>query len=851
MGLGLDRTEGKVRAMAGILFVSGGAEYARRVYRTEHRGYWSQALPLVLEKHGYLDVNVGGPECLEDPRTWAEHAVVLIARLPPEAWSTEALALVADGPAQTLIELPPPALEARLGMAATDAPRAGAVSPTDPELRARVAEFSPLLSTRIQAPKRAPVDRRPETSWQRRGVPISTARAAAWRALGWDVRQWKSDGTAEQLAEWVDAAGGERWPAIVRHGNLVACCFSLFAYLGHGATIEPFDGPEHVNWVRPIGVEAMLTALIDDSYQRVGAVRPRVLPWPMGVRWVLNIRHDFDRDLPRAALGAVLDKHSSAGTSATWYWRARHLAPAIPTAATATVGRAGPRLVSRRRQHEVAHHTDQLWSSADREQRTIELASARPVHGTSSHGDPTCFRWQGAPNVLWAERQGLLYTELISHSHLHPHRFASLGADGSIDASRVLCLPHHESFERSMKPGDTAKDGVLRAARSYVQVGGLMQILNHPDINVDELLETIAELPTEGRLDWTAYEAATWWRRTHVADELHVETLDHRSVRVTSDRGVRGLVLELGGRDRRTERFVLRLEPGAPVTVSLSAPLVFKREAALVPPRRAWDSRVSPLFEQAVRSYYQSRGIDTSTDAVTTTCATNTTLVPARAETVTKLLAALAGRRTLAGARVLETGCGFGALAAYIALGERPAHVTGIDVRDDLIAAARQASAEAGLENLDFRVLDMRTLDGLPEGSFDVAIVNNAFIYLRAKQAMGEAAAALARVLAPGGQVIVYHANRWRFREPFTGSPMMGILGPRSAAVVGRVTGWKGNHDRLTLLSPFAMARVLRHAGFTDTAIGAINHKDVIRGPRAWRSKFYGVAARVPGGPAA
>ena len=397
-----------------------------------------------------------------------------------------------------------------------------------------------------------------------------------------------------------------------------------------------------------------------------------------------------------------------------------------------------------------------------------------------------------------------------------------------------------------MTPGDTAKDGVLRAARSYMQVGGLMQILNHPDINVDELFETVSELPTEGRLDWTAHEAASWWRRTHVADELKVETLDHRSVRLTSVRGVRGLVLELAGRDGATKRFVLQLDPGVPVTVSLPPPLRFERGETTVSGKQAWDSQIAPLFERTVKSYYEGRGMETTSDAVATTSATNTTLVPARAATVMTLLGELAGRRSLAGARVLDAGTGFGAFATYLALRERPAQVTGIDVRDDLIDAAQQATAQADLESLDFRLADMRTLDGVPDNAFDVAIVNNAFIYLRSKQAMAEAAMALARVLAPGGQVIVHHANRWRWREPFTGSPMMGFLGSRSARVVGRVTGWKGNHDRLRLLGPFAMARILRRAGFTNTEIGAINHRAVIRGPRAWRSKFYAVVAGAP-----
>ena len=386
---------GKVRSVGSILFVSGGAGFARRVFQTEGRGYWSQALPLVLEKHGYLDVAMSGPESLEDPATWEEHAVVLIARLPPEAWTEQALALVGAGPAQALVELPPVTLEQRMGIISSEAPRAGAVSPTQPELRDRVAEFSPLLSTRIQEPKRGPVDRRPETNWQQRSAPISAQQAAAWRALGWDVRRWQSDGTSEQLAEWVDtAAGGDRWPAVVRHGNVVACCFSLFAYLGHGTTIEPFEGGEHINWVRPIAVEAMLTAIIDDLHQRAGMVRPRVLPWPMGVRWVLNVRHDFDRDLPRGTLGAVLDQHVEAGTSATWYWRARHL---IPPGGAATAHRRARRaaagVTAARARGGPSHRAAVV--TADREQRAIELPRPAPCTAPPRTAIPPAFAGRG------------------------------------------------------------------------------------------------------------------------------------------------------------------------------------------------------------------------------------------------------------------------------------------------------------------------------------------------------------------------------------------------------------------------------------------------------------------------
>ncbi|HWH45680.1 MAG TPA: class I SAM-dependent methyltransferase, partial [Thermoleophilaceae bacterium] len=629
---------------------------------------------------------------------------------------------------------------------------------------------------------------------------------------------------------------GDRWPAIVRRDNVVGCCFSLFAFLGQGATIAPFDGAQHLNWHRPLALEATLIALIDDMHRRAGAVRARVLPWPMGVDWVLNVRHDYDRELTRPRLEAVLDAHARAGTAATWYWRARHVNQT--SGPQGGVGRSGPRLVSRRAGHEVALHTDKLWAGAEREQAAVESAAGRKVDGTSAHGDPSCFRWQGAPNVMWAEHRELSYTEFISHAHMHLHRFAALGGDGTLHASAVLCLPHHESFDRSMNPGDTAAEAIAKVAANYARTGGFMQILNHPDINVDELFDTIARLPTAGRLDWTAREAADWWRRTHVADELQVTAIDEHRVRLSSRRGARGLVVELAAPDGTTKRFVLHLEPGDPVELAMpGAP-------APAPSRSSsWSASGAPRFAQAVRDYYTARGQPVSADALKTTVDTNSKLVPGRVSTLLKLLGELTDRERLKDARVLEAGCGFGALATYIAQSEEPALVTGIDVREDLVATAREVAARLDLRNLEFRLADMRDLGGIPDSRFDVVIVNNAFVYLRTRRAMREAAAEFARVLAPGGHILMFHANRWQPRDPFTGDPVVHLLGERSARLVGRLTGWHGSHDRLTLLSPRALARILRRAGFELPRAGVVRHGTVKTG-RPLLGRYYGIAAR-------
>ncbi|HWH44412.1 MAG TPA: hypothetical protein VNT32_06750, partial [Thermoleophilaceae bacterium] len=171
--------------MSSILLVTGGVGFARQVFEGERRGYWSQALPLVLEKYGYLGVATAGPEALEDERTWQANAAVLVARMPEGAWSGRALERMRGGRAQALIELPPPQLEEMLGVSGSAADAAGAVSPVDEELRARVGELTPVLSTRLQPPQVRPVERSPETDWQRLDVPIDGGQAEAWRALGW------------------------------------------------------------------------------------------------------------------------------------------------------------------------------------------------------------------------------------------------------------------------------------------------------------------------------------------------------------------------------------------------------------------------------------------------------------------------------------------------------------------------------------------------------------------------------------------------------------------------------------------------------------------------------------------
>lgn len=833
-----------------ILLISGGDDLAREVYEHEGRADWGQALPIVLEKLGYLGLSTAPPAALADPRSWEHHAVILAPRLPAGAWTPRAIALAGSGKAQLLAELPPRELHDRLGiLAAEPAGRDGIVTATEPELAAAVEATSTLTNTYLQPPRSRPVDRAEGLGWDELGVPIGAEQAERWRAPGWEAERWSLSAEAQVLAEWRDTSGtGETRPALVRRGPLTAASFSLFGFLGQQTTIQPFAHAEHLIWPRPFALEALLAALLDEMHRRARVSRPRIMPWPEGAEWALNIRHDFDRAQSRGQVGRVLAAHNEAGTAGTWYWRARHVSG--PRSAADRVRSRGSdganvaRLVAGAPRQEVALHTELPWLSGEGERRDLERATGRPALGTSAHGDPNCFRWQGAPNVLWAERHGFEYTEFISHSHLHPHRFSTLRADGTIEPSRIICLPHHESLDRSTKPGDANVDGVLAAAESYRRAGGLMQVLNHPDLNLEELADVLRRLPTEGRLDWTAAEAAAWWRRTHVLSELRLDQRDDGAVTLTSAHGVRGAVLELLQPDGSRERYSLHIEAGGSVTVGGTAGANGHAKGSNGADTR-WNDAVAPAFIRAARTYYKDSGLDPSSPEAECTLATNSSLVPGRVDAIRRYLDELGGVTSLRGARVLDCGAGFGAFAAYLSLDRDEPLVTAVEMRPEFAAIAKRVAAQTGLgDTISYEVGDMRSLDGIADASFDLVVVNNSFIYLPSKEDMERAVAELRRVTAPGGHVCFFHANSWQTREPFTRAPVVHLLPAGVAERVSQLTGWRHNHGRVRLVSPPALRRMLRRGGFDQVEIGAVRGARITRPPRAYVGRFYAAVAR-------
>jgi SAM-dependent methyltransferase len=106
------------------------------------------------------------------------------------------------------------------------------------------------------------------------------------------------------------------------------------------------------------------------------------------------------------------------------------------------------------------------------------------------------------------------------------------------------------------------------------------------------------------------------------------------------------------------------------------------------------------------------------------------------------------------GLRILDVGCGDAALV--VALARRGARVTGIDVDPNVLVAGRERAAADGVTP-DLRQGDIRALP-FADDSFDIVLAVTVLCFLDdAAQAVRE----MARVLRPGGHLVIGELGRW------------------------------------------------------------------------------------------
>ncbi len=121
----------------------------------------------------------------------------------------------------------------------------------------------------------------------------------------------------------------------------------------------------------------------------------------------------------------------------------------------------------------------------------------------------------------------------------------------------------------------------------------------------------------------------------------------------------------------------------------------------------------------------------------------------------------------IAGASVLDIGCGAGGVDLALVRGHGAGYVTGIDVEDGVLTRARELVAAAGLAG---RIGLVKVWPGpmpFPPGSFDVVFSKDSIVHIPDKQMLMEE---VARVLKPGGRFL---ASDWLIGHDGEPSPEM------------------------------------------------------------------------------
>lgn len=182
---------------------------------------------------------------------------------------------------------------------------------------------------------------------------------------------------------------------------------------------------------------------------------------------------------------------------------------------------------------------------------------------------------------------------------------------------------------------------------------------------------------------------------------------------------------------------------------------------------------------------------------------------------------ALAHVTVTPGTRVLDIGCGTGALA--IPAARLGAEVTAVDVSPAMIELLGKRAAEAGVQ-VEGRVMDAHHLD-LPEDSVDLAVSQNG---VTMSPRLDQTLAEMLRVVRPGGQVLV---------AAFGPLPQVEFLSVFFAGVRAAVPGFAGlptdpPPPPFQVAAPAALAAALTAAGARDVTVRPVTWQVPVRSAR-------------------
>jgi ubiquinone/menaquinone biosynthesis C-methylase UbiE len=177
----------------------------------------------------------------------------------------------------------------------------------------------------------------------------------------------------------------------------------------------------------------------------------------------------------------------------------------------------------------------------------------------------------------------------------------------------------------------------------------------------------------------------------------------------------------------------------------------------------------------------------------------------------------------LAGARVLDVGCGTGASALPAAQAVGPdGFVLGVDLSARLLDRARGKAMTCGLTNVEFQLVDMTEL-GYPDGHFDAVVSVFSIFFVPNMEGLVRE---LWRMVRPGGKLVV---TTWgpRIFEPAY-SRWLAAIRQERPDLYSAFNPW----DRITDIE--SVTNLLRDGGVTDVEVTAEDGTQPLRSAEDW-----------------
>lgn len=310
-----------------------------------------------------------------------------------------------------------------------------------------------------------------------------------------------------------------------RDGNVTGATFSILSHLVHFHTMHPLkEAFSDCDANSLLVLEHLFFRLLRQVRMSGPAPAITVGDWPWGKTYCLSIRHDVDRPMTPEIFDRLFQFECENELGVSWYW--------LPGRLDLEQMRA-----LQKANHEIGLHSLRLNDKPNELAAvTCGLDCQEKIYGEQYHGGGGGDYWIGHPTIVSAIDAGLLYTEFVATINDLPYAaFPSLLPDGRIGKEEIVGTTRFLSVDNAARLTKDIREARINWLSELANNGFHCTVLNHPDANLEELAHWVAQLPRDGRLNWSYLEVSKWWQATHTRNALKVVQKNGKIVIKSSD----------------------------------------------------------------------------------------------------------------------------------------------------------------------------------------------------------------------------------------------------------------------------------------------------------------------------